>query len=303
MFRKQKDTAPDATRVPVLSRTDADGNPLWVGWIQDWVRPAVAVVVLVMSAPGEHYLAREGGWANWLAWGMPAVLTMYAGVAAVVATKRPAGAPGKNTAVVGAVLSILMAMAAQPVAHLYKSGWEPGNAWTYHQTLTVVVSCIPALVFGHLLHLAASPAGVRVLSRVAAVLSQDTEAVPAQDTVPLVPAAAPVPVPDVLPAAPVVPAETVPGVPQDTAEEDTVPSGGTWDTIYPPMSQDIPAERPRVLKNGSMKSFVLEILSRGEDTPDSVLKDMIVSGFDADAKPNTMNKSISRARATLAQTA
>lgn len=289
--RKPKDTAPDATRVPVLSRLDTDGNPAWVGWIQDWVRPAVAVIVLVMSAPGEHYLAHLAGWSSWLSWGMPAVLTMYAGVAAVVATKRPKGSPGKKTAVTGAAAAILLAMAAQPVAHLYRSGWEPGDAWTYHQTLTVTVSCIPALVFGHLLHLAASPTGVRVVSRVVAVLSQD------KDTAPVVPAVEPVvpavPVPVVPATAPVVPAVPVPAVAPAVPEDTTVQD-----------SQDtVPVPRPRVLKNGSMRNFVLDILSQGEDTPDNVIKDKILAEFDAEAKPNTMNKSISRARAALAQSA
>jgi hypothetical protein len=294
MFRKQKDTVPDATRVPVLSRTDHDGNPLWVGWIQDWVRPAVAVIVLVMSAPGEHFLAHLAGWTDWLAWGMPAVLTMYAGVAAVVATKRPKGAPGKRTAVGGAIASITLAMAAQPIAHLYGSGWQPGNAWTYHQTLTVTISCIPALVFGHLLHLAASPTGVRVLSQAVSFVGgvpavpQDSPVVPA-DTAPVSPAAEPVPaaavpaVPELSPA--VVPtAEPVPAAMED---KDTAP---------------VPAGT-RAIRNGSMKSFVLEILSQGEDTPDDVIKDMIRDSFGQDTKPNTMNTSIRRARSALAQSA
>ena len=174
-------------------------------------------------------------------------------------------------------------MAAQPVAHLYRSGWEPGDAWTYHQTLTVTVSCIPALVFGHLLHLAASPTGVRVVSRVVAVLSQD------KDTMPVVPAVEPV-VPATAPVVPAVPVPAVaPAVPEDTTVQD---------------SQDtVPVPRPRVLKNGSMRNFVLDILSQGEDTPDNVIKDKILAEFDAEAKPNTMSKSISRARAALAQSA
>lgn len=144
--------------VPVSSGTTA---PWWVDVLTDWGRPVVAAVVLAMCSPGEHYLAREAGFPKVkplgmfyldLAWGMPFVLTAYAGISAVVATKRPKRSPGKRTAVAGAILSILLAMAAQPVAHLY--GYEGG--WGYQQTLTVVVSCIPALVLGHLLHLAVS---------------------------------------------------------------------------------------------------------------------------------------------------
>lgn len=125
-------------------------DPPWVGILLNVGRPVVAVFVLVMCAPGEHYLARQAGWTEWLAWGMPGTLTAYAGIAAVVATKRPRGIHGKVTAVAGAIVAILLAMGAQPVAHLYQLGLVSG-----HQVvLTVVISCIPALVFGHLLHMA-----------------------------------------------------------------------------------------------------------------------------------------------------
>jgi len=136
--------------------TSGSSDLWWVKVILNVGRPVVAVFVLVMCAPGEHYLARKAGWSEWLAWGMPATLTAYAGIAAVVATKRPKGAPGKSTAVWGAVVSVLLAMAAQPVAHLYgKTGLDVQQV-----TLTVIVSCIPALVFGHLLHMAAAPVHV-----------------------------------------------------------------------------------------------------------------------------------------------
>lgn len=138
-------------------------TPWWVDVITNWGRPVVAAAVLTMCAPGEHYLARVAGFPKVhpplgftvdLAWGMPFVLTAYAGISAVVATKRPKGAPGKQTAVVGAILSILLAMAAQPVAHLYgRTGGLMGD-WDTLKTLTVITSCIPALVLGHLLHLA-----------------------------------------------------------------------------------------------------------------------------------------------------
>jgi hypothetical protein len=117
-------------------------------------RPLVAILILIMCAPGEHYLATQAGWSETLAWGMPGALTAYAGIAAVVATKRPKEAPGRNTAIWGAVLSIGLAMAAQPIAHLYGRGGLDTQAIA----LTIAVSCIPAAVFGHLLHMgAASP--------------------------------------------------------------------------------------------------------------------------------------------------
>ena len=130
--------------------------PWWVRWFTNAGRPVVAVVVLVMCAPGEHHLAVLAGWDDRLAWGMAAVLAAYAGIAASVASNRPAGSPGKASAVVGAVVSLGAAMAAQPVSHLFVTGWlsaTPRAPWQ----LIVCVSCVPPLVFGHLLHLAATP--------------------------------------------------------------------------------------------------------------------------------------------------
>ena len=164
--RTRKDIGQDTVpAVPVVQpdtvpavQSDTDKDLWWVQILLNVGRPVVAVFVLVMCAPGEHYLAREAGWTETLAWGMPGTLTAYAGIAAVVATKRPKDAPGRKTAVWGAVLSIALAMAAQPIAHLYG---RPGL--TLQQiSLIVAVSCIPALVFGHLLHMAASAVRVRV---------------------------------------------------------------------------------------------------------------------------------------------
>lgn len=48
-------------------------------------------------------------------------------------------------------------MAAQPISHLFVTGhWKGDPAW-----LVVSVSCVPPLVLGHLLHLAAMPRLVR----------------------------------------------------------------------------------------------------------------------------------------------
>jgi len=137
---------------------DGEQDPWWVTLMLDVGRPAVAVMILTMCAPGEHYLGMMAGWSRGLAWLTPASLTAYAGISAVVATKRPKAAPGRKTAVSGAILSILIAMAAQPVAHLYEQGLITGH----RLVLTIVVSVIPAAVFGHLLHMgAAAPKPVR----------------------------------------------------------------------------------------------------------------------------------------------
>lgn len=137
--------------------TPAPQIPWWATLFTDAGRPIVAILVMVMCAPGEHHLGVLAGWDTRLAWGMASVLAAYAGIAAVVASRRPAGAPGKTSAVIGAWLALGAAMAAQPVSHLFVTGhWSAtphAPAW-----LVVIVSCVPPLVLGHLLHLAATPA-------------------------------------------------------------------------------------------------------------------------------------------------
>ncbi|MEU1455455.1 helix-turn-helix transcriptional regulator [Streptomyces avermitilis] len=124
--------------------------------LTDGGRPVVAVIVLIMCAPGEHHLARLAGWNETLAWGMPSVLAAYAGIAAAVASKRPKGAPGKKSAVIGAWLALAAAMTAQGLSHAIVTGHLPTRPlvplW-----LVLAVSAVPPLVFGHLLHLAAMP--------------------------------------------------------------------------------------------------------------------------------------------------
>jgi hypothetical protein len=127
-----------------------------VRWFTNAGRPVVAIVVLIMCAPGEHHLAVLAGWDERLAWGMAAVLAAYAGIAASVASNRPKGAPGKRSAVAGAIISLGAAMAAQPVSHAFVTGHLSSSPRT-PLWLVIVVSCVPPLVFGHLLHLAATP--------------------------------------------------------------------------------------------------------------------------------------------------
>ena len=138
------------------SHTPSQRVPWWVRWFTNAGRPIVAVVVLIMCAPGEHHLAVLAGWDGRLAWGMAAVLAAYAGIAASVASNRPAKSPGKVSAVVGAFVSLGSAMAAQPVSHLFVTGWFSADPRP-PAALVIVVSCVPPLVFGHLLHLAATP--------------------------------------------------------------------------------------------------------------------------------------------------
>lgn len=146
----QPDTGSDTAQTPL---------PWWVPIFTNWGRPLAAIVVLVLCAPGEQHLAYLAGWNGsraWLSWGWAGLLSLYAGISAVVATVRPRGSKGKATAVLGAILSLLLAMAAQPVSHMFTTGWlsaEPRPPlW-----LVVIVSGIPPFILGHLLHLAASP--------------------------------------------------------------------------------------------------------------------------------------------------
>lgn len=148
---------PDGQRTGGQSLSGAmSGAPRWVRWFTDIGRPLSAIVVMVLCAPGERHLAELAGFGPLLSWGMAGLLVMYAGIAAVVATVRPKGAPGKRTAVLGAIVSLLLAMAAQPVSHYFVTGWMTADPrppfW-----LVTIVSCIPPFVMGHLLHLAADP--------------------------------------------------------------------------------------------------------------------------------------------------
>src|SRR5882724_1977770 len=49
-----------------------DHDPWWVTLMLDVGRPAVAIMILTMCAPGEHYLGVMAGWSTGLAWLTPA---------------------------------------------------------------------------------------------------------------------------------------------------------------------------------------------------------------------------------------
>ncbi|MFB7907666.1 MerR family transcriptional regulator [Kitasatospora sp. NPDC056076] len=105
-----------------------------------------------MSAPAEYHLARGAGFGDPYAYGMPLVLSSYAGIAAVVAANRPKGARGRVSAIIGAGSALVLAMGAQIIGHLVTTGYMSGHsAW-----LVSGVSAVPPLVVGHLLHLAAT---------------------------------------------------------------------------------------------------------------------------------------------------
>lgn len=137
-------------------------------WARAFVRtgqPLAVVVVMIMCSPGEHHLAVLAGWDDRLAWGMAALLAGYAGMAAFLAGERHSGTPGHWTAVIGAGLALALAMAAQPVSHMFVTGWLSAEPRT-PLWLVIVVSCVPAPVLGHILHLAAVPVRAAAPARV-----------------------------------------------------------------------------------------------------------------------------------------
>ncbi|MFE5602721.1 hypothetical protein ACFQ8O_26470 [Streptomyces coelicoflavus] len=108
------------------------------------------VAAIALSAPGEYHLAREAGWSAWVAWLMPFTISVYAAAAAALAASRPKGL--RASAIVGSGFALLLALAAQVVAHLLASGHIVKDWW-----LIAIVSAIPPVVVAHVLHLAATP--------------------------------------------------------------------------------------------------------------------------------------------------
>lgn len=134
-------------------RPAATAAPLWVRGLTAGGRPIVLGVALLMCAPGEYHLAYNAGWHDPFTYGMPVVLSAYAGIAAAVASTRRTGDRGRWSAIIGACLALGLAMAAQVVSHLIGTGHLAAN----QPALIAVTSLVPPAVVGHLLHLAATP--------------------------------------------------------------------------------------------------------------------------------------------------
>lgn len=145
LARPFKRTAPHTGRRP--------SAPLWVRGLTAGGRPIVLGVALLMCAPGEYHLAETAGWDDPFTYGMPVVLSAYAGIAAAVASTRRRGDRGRWSAIIGACLALGLAMAAQVVSHLITTGHVIAD----QPVLIAVTSLVPPAVVGHLLHLAASP--------------------------------------------------------------------------------------------------------------------------------------------------
>lgn len=174
----------NAHRMPWYARTAATSG-----------RPFVLATALLMCVPAERQIAKTAGWHDPYATGMPLALSAYAGIAAVVAGNRPRGTRGRFSAVAGAAIAIILALAAQVTSHLISTGhMNPNQAW-----LVAVVSAVPPAVAAHILHLAATP----TIGRGAAPVPQQRSAPsivalpPKPATAPAIPAAKPAPAPAV----------------------------------------------------------------------------------------------------------
>lgn len=190
---------------PNHSRSTPRTGPWYARLATTAGRPAVLAATLIMSMPGEYHVARFAGWSDPWAYGMPFSLSAYAGIAAVVAATRPKGARGRWSATLGAALAIVLALAAQVVAHLVNTGHMDHNqAW-----LIAVTSMVPPAVLAHLLHLAATPtadqhpaatvpaaAPAPVVERVEQLPAAVVPPRPAQPPAPHLPPAAPQPEPE-----------------------------------------------------------------------------------------------------------
>ncbi|MFE5079944.1 hypothetical protein [Streptomyces mirabilis] len=167
LARPFRRTAPHTGRRPAA--------PLWVRGLTAGGRPIVLGVALLMCAPGEYHLAETAGWDDPFTYGMPVVLSAYAGIAAAVASTRRRGDRGRWSAIIGACLALGLAMAAQVVSHLITTGHVIAD----QPVLIAATSLVPPAVVGHLLHLAASPPDAH----------QDAQDATASTTVPSVPEA------------------------------------------------------------------------------------------------------------------
>jgi hypothetical protein len=279
--RRVPDSVPDSG-TPLESRV-----PAWIDQVPRIGWPVVAVIAMIMCAPGEHHLAIMAGYTDRiagveLAWGMPACLVAYAGIAASVATRRAKGTQGRRTAVAGAFLSLGAAMSAQPISHMFVTGhWDsdPAPVW-----IVWAVSVVPPLVVGHLMHMAASHT---VSRRRSARVPDAAPAVPSpQDKDKTV---------DTI-------IQTF-DVPRDIALGDT-------DTVSPVHSErPVRPVRPRVPSLGdkqTMSARALELVRQGQDDEDikAVLRDEF-RDTDTGRPPlaNSINKAVTRARDKMSRTA
>lgn len=295
-----EDTGRDS--VPVVAE-DIEDVPGWVHEFRRWGVPAAAVLVLVLCAPGEQHLGDLAGWGYKMSWGLSGLFTLYAGLAAVISTQLPKGARGKTSSVWGAFLSLLLAMAAQPVSHLFVTGYisvDPRPPlW-----LVGTVSSVPPLILGHLLHFAAMGASQRP-ARVPVPSGQDTLSTPVTSGTRPRPRPVPSPAP-VSPVAPVsrpaVPA-AVPAspVPLSLVRGQGQPQGQTPGQSAGQLNPGRPQGR---VPGQSMSARALSLLEdrMPEDKVRDTLKDEFKDASGVPPKNNSINKAVTRAKDKLSFT-
>lgn len=279
---------------PVVSAPGPDSRtrtsvPWWVPLFTDWGRPLAAVVVLILCAPGEKHLADLVGWDGWLTWLWAGLLSLYAGISAVVATVRPRGSRGKTTAVLGAVLSLALAMAAQPISHMFSTGYLSADPRP-PLLLVIIVSGIPPFILGHLLHLAAS--SVRPPAPDISVrpdTGQDTQTPGATVT-----RLRPRPVPPPVPAA--VPPVSRPAVPPSRPVLSLTKGQTAGQSAGQPTGQLAPKQ------NMSVRALELVRDGTDEDTIKKTLRTEFVSPDGTPPKTDSIRKAIVRARDKLSAT-
>lgn len=268
-----------------LPAGDIPDAPSWVTYFRLWGVPMAAVAVLVLCAPGEQHIAELSGWHGWISWGLAGLFTLYAGLAAVISTQLPKGARGKGSSIVGAVVSLALAMGAQPVSHMFVTGYltaEPRPPlW-----LVATVSCIPPFILGHLLHFAAMPTGQRhrrVPEDVPAAVPQPRRTSRGQGAT----------------VTPIRPQEAVPAVraavPRVSAP--VSPASVPVSLVKAPSRPALSPGTPRP----PMGTRALELLQSGtpEDEVKRTLRTEYASPDGTPPKANTVNKSVTRAQDKL----
>ncbi|MFI2909486.1 hypothetical protein ACG2OD_14720 [Streptomyces sp. PDY-4] len=150
----------------------SSATPWYIKGILYVALPAACIAALYLSIPGEVALARTAGWSEHYAPAMPICLSVYALSAGAIATyRRKMSLPGQVTALVGSLMALLLAMAAQSISHLIAQDYMGTSA-----ALVVAVSCVPPLTIAHLVHMAETPTAVKTASQEIAELRDMNQA-------------------------------------------------------------------------------------------------------------------------------
>ncbi|MCW2875488.1 MAG: hypothetical protein JWL99_6808 [Streptomyces oryziradicis] len=132
-------------------------------------RPVVLVAALLMSIPGEIHLAVVAGWDPQVAKLMPVCVSVYAACSAVIAdVAKRRNLPTRQSALIGAVAALALALCAQDISHLISQNYMHSSAF-----LVGAVSAVPPLVVAHMLHMAAAPAVTASVVEVEEVSPED----------------------------------------------------------------------------------------------------------------------------------